>query len=96
MGAVFAMFSGWYYWVPKILGLNYNMLLSKVHFWVLFIGVNHQKGRLFEKGKRLFSSTGKGGSPLDPVTPSKWMEKEGEFFLFFDNVKEKKKTYTKN
>nr|YP_008964972.1 cytochrome c oxidase subunit 1 [Annulohypoxylon stygium]AHB33531.1 cytochrome c oxidase subunit 1 [Annulohypoxylon stygium] len=40
MGAVFAMFSGWYYWVPKILGLNYNMLLSKVHFWILFIGVN--------------------------------------------------------
>ena len=40
MGAVFAMFSGWYYWVPKILGLNYNMTLSKVQFWILFIGVN--------------------------------------------------------
>jgi cytochrome c oxidase subunit 1 len=40
MGAVFAMFSGWYFWVPKILGLNYNMLLSKVQFWILFIGVN--------------------------------------------------------
>jgi cytochrome c oxidase subunit 1 len=40
MGAVFAMFSAWYYWVPKILGLNYNILLSKIQFWVLFIGVN--------------------------------------------------------
>jgi len=40
MGAVFAMFSGWYYWIPKILGLSYNMLWSHVQFWVLFIGVN--------------------------------------------------------
>jgi cytochrome c oxidase subunit 1 len=40
MGAVFAMFSGWYHWVPKILGLNYNMVLSKAQFWILFIGVN--------------------------------------------------------
>ena len=40
MGAVFALFSGWYFWVPKILGLNYNLMLSKVQFWILFIGVN--------------------------------------------------------
>lgn len=40
LGAVFAMFSGWYFWIPKILGLNYNILLSKVQFWLLFIGVN--------------------------------------------------------
>ena len=40
MGAVFALFSGWYYWVPKILGLNYNLGLSTVQFWILFIGVN--------------------------------------------------------
>jgi len=40
MGAVFALFAGWYYWTPKILGLDYNRLLSKVHFWILFIGVN--------------------------------------------------------
>jgi hypothetical protein len=39
MGAVFALFAGWYYWIPKILGLDYNRLLSKVHFWILFIGV---------------------------------------------------------
>ena len=41
MGAVFALFSGWYFWIPKILGLDYNLnFSSKVHFWVLFIGVN--------------------------------------------------------
>ena len=40
MGAVFALFSAWYFWIPKILGLNYNVFLGKVHFWILFIGVN--------------------------------------------------------
>ena len=40
MGAVFALFSAWYFWIPKILGLDYNHLLGKVHFWILFIGVN--------------------------------------------------------
>lgn len=40
MGAVFAMFSGWYFWIPKLLGLSYNIFLSKIQFWILFIGVN--------------------------------------------------------
>ena len=40
MGAVFALYSAWYFWVPKIIGLSYNQLLSKVHFWILFVGVN--------------------------------------------------------
>ena len=40
MGAVFALFSAWYFWVPKMLGLDYNKLLGKVHFWILFVGVN--------------------------------------------------------
>jgi cytochrome c oxidase subunit 1 len=40
MGAVFAIFSGWYFWVPKMLGLNYDLNLSTIQFWVLFIGVN--------------------------------------------------------
>ena len=40
MGAVFALFSAWYFWIPKMLGLEYNQLLGKVHFWILFIGVN--------------------------------------------------------
>nr|YP_010259445.1 cytochrome c oxidase subunit 1 [Stachybotrys chlorohalonata]UIX25741.1 cytochrome c oxidase subunit 1 [Stachybotrys chlorohalonata] len=40
MGAVFAMFAGWYFWIPKIIGLNYNFNLAKIQFWLLFIGVN--------------------------------------------------------
>jgi cytochrome c oxidase subunit 1 len=40
MGAVFAIFSAWYYWIPKILGLTYNISLSHIQFWLLFIGVN--------------------------------------------------------
>ena len=40
MGAVFALFAGWYFWIPKILGLSYNLFAGKVHFWLLFIGVN--------------------------------------------------------
>jgi heme/copper-type cytochrome/quinol oxidase subunit 1 len=40
MGAVFALFAGFYYWSPKITGKTYNDLLGKIHFWTLFIGVN--------------------------------------------------------
>ena len=40
MGAVFALFAAFYYWSPKIIGLTYNEILGKVHFWTLFIGVN--------------------------------------------------------
>ena len=32
MGAVFALFAGFYFWVPKIVGLTYNELLAKTHF----------------------------------------------------------------
>jgi cytochrome c oxidase subunit 1 len=40
MGAVFALFAGFYYWTPKIVGRTVNDLLGKIHFWTLFIGVN--------------------------------------------------------
>jgi cytochrome c oxidase subunit 1 len=40
MGAVFALFAGFYYWTPKIVGKTYNDFLGKVHFWTLFVGVN--------------------------------------------------------
>ena len=40
MGAVFAIFAGWYYWIGKIIGNQYNELLGKIHFWSTFIGVN--------------------------------------------------------
>jgi cytochrome c oxidase subunit 1 len=40
LGAVFALFCGWYFWIPKLTGLNYDLKLGKVHFFILFIGVN--------------------------------------------------------
>jgi heme/copper-type cytochrome/quinol oxidase subunit 1 len=32
MGAVFAIFASWYYWIGKITGLNYNETLGKFTF----------------------------------------------------------------
>ena len=40
MGAVFALFAGFYYWTPKIVGRTINDFLGKIHFWTLFVGVN--------------------------------------------------------
>ena len=40
MGAIFAIYSAWYFWIVKIIGLTYNMYLGVAHFWALFIGVN--------------------------------------------------------
>ena len=40
LGAVFAVFSGWYYWFPKITGYMYSEFWGKTHFWLTFIGVN--------------------------------------------------------
>jgi cytochrome c oxidase subunit 1 len=40
LGAVFAIFSGFYYWLPKMCGRQYSEFLGKLHFWVTFIGVN--------------------------------------------------------
>jgi cytochrome c oxidase subunit 1 len=40
LGAVFAIFAGWYYWFPKITGYMYSETIGKLHFWITFIGVN--------------------------------------------------------
>jgi cytochrome c oxidase subunit 1 len=40
LGAVFAIFAGWYYWFPKITGYMYSDTIGKIHFWLTFIGVN--------------------------------------------------------
>ena len=40
LGAVFAIFAGWYYWFEKMFGVKYNEMIGAAHFWVMFIGVN--------------------------------------------------------
>ena len=40
LGAVFAIFAGFYYWFPKMTGRMIPEGLGKLHFWVTFVGVN--------------------------------------------------------
>jgi heme/copper-type cytochrome/quinol oxidase subunit 1 len=40
MGAVFAIFSGLYFWIGLMTGLGYNEANGQLHFWTFFIGVN--------------------------------------------------------
>jgi cytochrome c oxidase subunit 1 len=40
MGAVFALLAGFYYWIGKIVGYQYDNFLSQAHFWITFVGVN--------------------------------------------------------
>src|SRR6202035_5720079 len=40
MGAVFSLFSGFYYWFKDIVGFSYIEELGQVHFWVTLFGVN--------------------------------------------------------
>jgi cytochrome c oxidase subunit 1 len=40
LGAVFAIFAGWYYWFPKMSGYMYSEFLAKLHFWLTFVGAN--------------------------------------------------------
>jgi cytochrome c oxidase subunit 1 len=40
LGAVFAIFAGFYYWFEKMWGVKYNEVLGTIHFWLMFIGVN--------------------------------------------------------
>jgi len=40
MGAVFAIFAGYYHWLRKFFGVYYDEELARVHFILTFIGVN--------------------------------------------------------
>jgi len=39
-GTVFGLFAGIYYWFPKIAGRMLGEGLGKVHFWLMFVGMN--------------------------------------------------------
>lgn len=40
MGALFGIFSGFYYWFPKMSGKMISEWMGNLHFWMTFIGVN--------------------------------------------------------
>jgi cytochrome c oxidase subunit I len=40
LGSVFAIFTGFYYWIGKMSGRQYPEWAGKLHFWITFIGVN--------------------------------------------------------
>lgn len=40
MGAVFALFAGFYYWFERMWGITYSEFLGRLHFTLFFIGVN--------------------------------------------------------
>ena len=40
LGAVFAIFAGFYYWFSKMTGYEYSEWMGQLHFWLTFIGVN--------------------------------------------------------
>src|SRR6202521_5948062 len=40
LGAVFSIFAGFYYWIGKMSGHQYNETFGKIHFWTTFLGVN--------------------------------------------------------
>lgn len=94
MGAVFALFAGFYYWTPKIVGRSFSDLLGKIHFWTLFIGVRQtedflkrQKDCIIRQGKVLHLY-------LSSIAALK--KQPEEFIHYFHNVKESKKDIYKN
>uniref|UniRef100_UPI0030FEB0DB cytochrome c oxidase subunit I n=1 Tax=Neoseiulus chebalingensis TaxID=3061192 RepID=UPI0030FEB0DB len=40
MGAVFAIFAGVFHWWPMMFNVYFKVISSKVHFWMMFLGVN--------------------------------------------------------
>ena len=39
VAAIFGIFAGTYFWMPKMIGRMMNETLGKIHFWLTFIGV---------------------------------------------------------
>jgi cytochrome c oxidase subunit I len=40
LGSVFGIFAGFYYWIGKMSGRQYNETFGKIHFWTTFIGAS--------------------------------------------------------
>jgi cytochrome c oxidase subunit I len=39
-GSMFGIFAGLYYWWPKMFGRLLDERLGKIHFWLIFVGIN--------------------------------------------------------
>jgi cytochrome c oxidase subunit I len=50
-GLIFAAFGGFYYWLPKMMGIKMNERLGKWNFWVMFIAFNSTFLPLFAVGE---------------------------------------------
>ena len=109
MGAVFALFAGFYFWTPKIIGKTYNEFLGKVHFWTMFAGVYALGRRCYVKGVNKNStepaepsnikgtvSNGLKDSPEPNFQPNGPGFNEKNFVLFFKNVESDKRNIYKN
>jgi cytochrome c oxidase subunit 1 len=70
-GTVFALFGGFYYWLPKITGRLLSEKLAKWHFWLMFFGMNATYFPMYILGlagmpRRVFSyATAQGWGPLN-------------------------------
>jgi cytochrome c oxidase subunit I len=49
-GLVFAFFAGLYYYLPKMVGIQLNETLGKIHFWTMFVAFNSTFLPLFALG----------------------------------------------
>jgi len=93
MGAVFALFAGFYYWAPKIVGKLPNEILGNIQFWTLFVGVNFKRKNFnFIRGKRLIQSKNNSSPELKNKSSP---ELKKNFKLFYENVESNKKNIYK-
>src|SRR5262249_14714627 len=78
VAAIFGMFAGTYYWMPKMFGRMMNETLGRIHFWLTFIGVNcifipmHIMGIMGAPRRYTFhwnAATGEGLQYLETMTP---------------------------
>ena len=40
LGAIYGLFAGFYYWIGKLIGIQYNEYLAKLHFIIFTIAIN--------------------------------------------------------
>ena len=77
-GAVFGIFSGFYYWWPKVFGKTLNETIGKWNFWIMVVGMNLTFGPMHILGLQ--------GQPRRMVVYPAKLTGEGFFNLRFWNT----------